>query len=135
MSEPDWQVPLTTVEVSEPDVQAVMECLESGWLTMGPRTRAFEEQLGQFVGTPHAVTVSSGTAALHLACLAAGIGIDVDPQEAAFWLFVAASAGQPLAIRLLSDVVELDPDLVGLQFTVQQYLKLVAKERSPHGLH
>ena len=34
MSEQEWAVPLTTVEVSEPDVQAVMECLESGWLTV-----------------------------------------------------------------------------------------------------
>jgi dTDP-4-amino-4,6-dideoxygalactose transaminase len=69
-----WQVPLTDVVISEEDVQAVLECLESGWLTMGPRTQAFEEALAQYVGLPHAVTVSSGTAALHLSLLAAGIG-------------------------------------------------------------
>ncbi len=40
---------------------------------MGPRTQSFETALAEYVGTPHAVTVSSGTAALHLACLAAGI--------------------------------------------------------------
>ena len=50
----------------------MLDCLESGWLTMGPRTKAFEQALAGYVGTPHAVTVSSGTAALHLACLAAG---------------------------------------------------------------
>ncbi len=70
----DWRVPLTEIAVPEHDVQAVLDCLESGWLTMGPRTKAFEDALAEYVGTPHAVTVSSGTAALHLACLAAGIG-------------------------------------------------------------
>jgi dTDP-4-amino-4,6-dideoxygalactose transaminase len=70
----EWRVPLTDIAVPEEDVQAVLECLESGWLTMGPRTQAFEEALARYVGAPEAVTVSSGTAALHLSCLAAGIG-------------------------------------------------------------
>jgi dTDP-4-amino-4,6-dideoxygalactose transaminase len=69
-----WRVPLTDIAMPEGDVQAVMECLESGWLTMGPRIQAFEQALALQVGTPHAVAVSSGTAALHLAFLAAGIG-------------------------------------------------------------
>jgi dTDP-4-amino-4,6-dideoxygalactose transaminase len=70
----DWCVPLTDIVVTEEDISAVLECLESGWLTMGPRTQAFEEALSAFVGSPNAIAVSSGTAALHLACLAAGIG-------------------------------------------------------------
>jgi dTDP-4-amino-4,6-dideoxygalactose transaminase len=70
----DWRVPLTDIVVTEDDVQAVLQCLESGWLTMGPRTQRFEEELAGFVGSAHAVTVSSGTAALHLAHVAAGIG-------------------------------------------------------------
>jgi dTDP-4-amino-4,6-dideoxygalactose transaminase len=67
-------VPLTDIAMPEADVQAVLDCLRSGWLTMGPRTAAFEQALARYVDTPHALTVSSGTAALHLACLAAGIG-------------------------------------------------------------
>jgi dTDP-4-amino-4,6-dideoxygalactose transaminase len=70
----EWRVPLTDIAMPEEDVQAVLECLDSGWLTMGPRTQAFEEALALYVGAPEAVTVSSGTAALHLSCLAAGIG-------------------------------------------------------------
>jgi dTDP-4-amino-4,6-dideoxygalactose transaminase len=69
-----WRVPLTDLAMPEQDVQAVLDCLRSGWLTMGPRTQAFEEALASYVGSPHTVAVSSGTAALHLACLAAGIG-------------------------------------------------------------
>jgi len=88
----DWRVPLTDVVVPEEDVQAVLACLESGWLTMGPRTQAFEEALAGFVGTPHAVTVSSGTAALHLALLAAGIGPGDEVIVPAFTFVASACA-------------------------------------------
>jgi dTDP-4-amino-4,6-dideoxygalactose transaminase len=68
-----WRVPLTDIAIPEEDVEAVLDCLREGWLTMGPRTQAFEAALASRVGTPNAVSVSSGTAALHLACLAAGL--------------------------------------------------------------
>jgi dTDP-4-amino-4,6-dideoxygalactose transaminase len=69
-----WRYPLTDVSVPEDDVEAVLECLRSGWLTMGPRTQAFEAAFAEHVGSSHAVAVSSGTAALHLAMIAAGVG-------------------------------------------------------------
>ncbi len=123
MSDCDWEVPLTTVEVSEADIQAVMECLASGWLTMGPRTQAFEDGLVAFVGTPHAVTVSSGTAALHLACLAAGIGPGDEVIVPAF-TFVASAAGPRYAGAepVLCDIVSpyefnLDPQDVARRIT------------------
>ena len=51
-----------------------MEVLESGWLTTGQRTLAFEEQVASEVGTAHAVAMNSATAALHLALEALGVG-------------------------------------------------------------
>jgi dTDP-4-amino-4,6-dideoxygalactose transaminase len=69
-----WSIPLSDVPMPEEDVEAVLSCLEGGWLTMGPRTQAFEQALAEWNGSEHAVAVSSGTAALHLACLAAGLG-------------------------------------------------------------
>ncbi len=69
-----WAIPLTDVVVSEEDVEAVLDCLRSGWLTSGPRTQAFEAALSDHLGGGHAVAVSSGTAALHLACRAIGLG-------------------------------------------------------------
>ncbi len=90
----DWRVALTEIEVPEQDVQAVLDCLESGWLTMGPRTKAFEQALAGYVGTPHAVTVSSGTAALHLACVAAGIGAGDEVIVPAFTFVASASAAR-----------------------------------------
>src|SRR6185312_11923820 len=72
--EMSWRVPLAKLEIPETDVQAVLDCLRSGWLTMGPRTNDFEQQFAAYVGSPHAVAVNSCTAALHLSCSAAGLG-------------------------------------------------------------
>ncbi|HEY1450668.1 MAG TPA: DegT/DnrJ/EryC1/StrS family aminotransferase [Solirubrobacteraceae bacterium] len=100
-----WRVPLTDIAMPEQDVQAVLECLESGWLTMGPRTKAFEQALSAFVGAPHAVTVSSGTAALHLACLAAGLGEGDEVIVPAFSFVASASAPRYVgAVPVLCDV-------------------------------
>jgi dTDP-4-amino-4,6-dideoxygalactose transaminase len=70
----DWRVPLVNVVISESEIAAVEEVYRSGWLTMGPRTAGLEGQFAEYVGARHAVAVSSCTAALHLICLAAGIG-------------------------------------------------------------
>lgn len=59
--------------IDEDDIKMVVECLRGNYLTTGPTVREFEEQLAQTVGAKYAVAVSSGTAALHIACLAAGI--------------------------------------------------------------
>ncbi len=88
----DWRVPLTDVQVTEGDVEAVLDCLRSGWLTMGPRTKVFEQALAARVGTPHALAVSSGTAALHLACRAAGLGPGDEVIVPAFTFVASASA-------------------------------------------
>jgi UDP-4-amino-4,6-dideoxy-N-acetyl-beta-L-altrosamine transaminase len=60
--------------LEDDDYEAVLGVLNGDWLTQGPTVGAFEEALAQSCGVRHAVAVSSGTAALHLACLAAGVG-------------------------------------------------------------
>jgi dTDP-4-amino-4,6-dideoxygalactose transaminase len=67
-------IPVFDMRFDEDDVAAVADCLRSGWLTMGPRIEAFEAAFAESLGVRHAVAVSSCTAALHLAYLAAGIG-------------------------------------------------------------
>jgi dTDP-4-amino-4,6-dideoxygalactose transaminase len=66
-------IPLFDVRLRDADVEAVSDTLRSGWLTMGPRTRDFEAAFAEHLGVRHAVAVSSCTAALHLAYLAAGV--------------------------------------------------------------
>lgn len=59
--------------IEENDIQAVVETLRSDWLTTGPRVAEFEDRFAAWVGTKHAVSFSSGTAALHGAAFAAGL--------------------------------------------------------------
>jgi dTDP-4-amino-4,6-dideoxygalactose transaminase len=65
---------LARPDVGEEELAAVAQVIESGQLTMGPRVEEFESALAAAVGTAHAAVVSSGTAALHVALLALGIG-------------------------------------------------------------
>ncbi len=56
------------------EVAEVVATLESGWLSTGPRVHQFERAFAEYIGAAHAVAVNSGTAALHLSLLAAGVG-------------------------------------------------------------
>jgi dTDP-4-amino-4,6-dideoxygalactose transaminase len=89
-----WAVPLADVRLESEDVEAVLDVLRSGWLTMGPRTAAFEAALAGWIGTPFALAVSSGTAALHLACRAAGIGPGDEVIVPAVTFVASASAAR-----------------------------------------
>src|SRR5215467_1815003 len=60
--------------IDDSDIDAVVAVLRSDFLTQGPAIERFEAALAERVGASHAVAVSSGTAALHIACLAAGVG-------------------------------------------------------------
>ncbi|NCC54996.1 MAG: UDP-4-amino-4,6-dideoxy-N-acetyl-beta-L-altrosamine transaminase [Erysipelotrichia bacterium] len=60
--------------IDEEDIQSVSDVLRSDYLTCGPKVREMEESLEKYTGAKHVVAVSNGTAALHCACLAAGIG-------------------------------------------------------------
>jgi perosamine synthetase len=59
--------------IDEDDIQAVVDCLRSSALTQGPLVAKFEQSVADYVGVRYAVAVSSGTAALHLAAIAAGV--------------------------------------------------------------
>jgi dTDP-4-amino-4,6-dideoxygalactose transaminase len=67
-------LPFHTPSIGEEEIAAVVDTLRSGWLTMGPKTRAFEEAFAERVGVPNAVAVNSATAGLHLGLDALGIG-------------------------------------------------------------
>jgi dTDP-4-amino-4,6-dideoxygalactose transaminase len=101
-----WEIPLTDVILDEEDIQAVGDCLRSGWLTMGPRTKAFEEAVAAHTGLPHAVAVNSGTAALHLACAALNLGPGDEVIVPAFTFLATANAPRYRgATPVLCDVI------------------------------
>jgi perosamine synthetase len=68
------EIRLARPDVGAAEANAVAEVLESGWLTMGPKVAEFENELARVCDVDHCVAVSSGTAALHAAVLALGIG-------------------------------------------------------------
>jgi dTDP-4-amino-4,6-dideoxygalactose transaminase len=70
----EWRVPLTAVRLTDEDIAAAVETYRSGWLSMGPRTEEFERAFADYAGVRHCLAVSSCTAGLHLAVLAAGLG-------------------------------------------------------------
>ena len=85
-------IPLFDVRLSDDEIAAVADTLRSGWLTMGPRTQAFEAAFAAHLGCRHAVATSSCTTALHLAYLAAGIGPGDEVIVPAITFVASASA-------------------------------------------
>jgi len=73
----DEFLPFARPSISRAAIDEVVACLESGWITTGPRVQKFEQALKQYLGAPHALALSSATAGLHLALLA----IDLKPGE------------------------------------------------------
>lgn len=67
------EIPFHKPCIGEEEIAGVVDTLRSGWLTMGPKTIRFEEEFARYIGSPHAVAVNSGTAALHLALKAIGL--------------------------------------------------------------
>jgi len=100
--------------VDEEDILAVVNVLRSDYLTMGPTIPAFEQAVAEYVGARHAVAVNSGTAALHAAAHAAGIGPG-DEVIVPILTFVASSncviyqGGTPVFVDVLPDTLNIDP--------------------------
>jgi len=67
-------IPFNRAALGEAEIREVVATLKSGWLTTGPRVKKFEERFASYTGAAHAIALSSGTAALHLSLVAAGIG-------------------------------------------------------------
>ncbi len=115
-------LPYGRQSVDDADVAAVLDVLRGDWLTTGPAVTAFEDALADVAGVPHAVAVSSGTAALHVAyaCLGLRPGDQVVTTPMTF-VATAACASQVGAEVVFADVDPetglLDPDAVAAAVT------------------
>jgi len=67
-------IPYGRQDISQTDIDAVVEVLRSDFLTQGPTVPRFEEAVAQYCSAHHAVAVNSATSALHIACLALDLG-------------------------------------------------------------
>ena len=105
-------------DVGEEELAAVAEVLESGRLTMGPKVAEFEAGLAEACEVEHAVVVSSGTAALHLALLALGIGPGDEVIVPAYTFpatanVVALVGAQPVLVDVDPETMNARPEAVG----------------------
>src|SRR5271166_4209062 len=108
-------LPYGRQSIGEEDIQAVVEVLRSDWLTTGPKVAEFEEVFAVRVGAAHAVSFSSGTAALHAAAFAAGLkagdeAITTPLTFAATANCVLYQGARPVFADVCPDTLNLDPD-------------------------
>ncbi len=110
-------LPYGRQSVDEDDIQAVAEVLRSAWLTTGPKVGEFEEMFAERVGAAHAVSFSSGTAALHGAAFAAGLmagdeAITSPMTFAATANCVLYQGSTPVFADVCDDTLNVDPERV-----------------------
>ncbi len=70
-----WKIMLSDIDLGDEEINSVLNVLKSKWLSMGKVTKKFEEKFAEYLGVKYAFAVSSGTAALHIACRALNIGV------------------------------------------------------------
>jgi dTDP-4-amino-4,6-dideoxygalactose transaminase len=105
-------MPMSSPDLTYLEVEAVGKVLQTRHLSLGPRLVEFEDRFAEYIGAPHAIAVSSGTAGLHLCVIAAGVG----PGDLAIttpFSFVA-SANPILYERAIPVFVDIDPDTLSI---------------------
>ena len=121
---PPAALPFYRPDIGEEEIAAVVETLRSGWLTVGPRTHEFEQAFARYIGAPHAVAVSSCTAALHLALDA----LDLQPEDEVITstlTFTATGAtivhagARPVLVDCTPDTLNIDPTEVTKKVTAR----------------
>lgn len=105
-------IPYGRQSITDADIAAVVDVLRSDWLTQGPMVPRFERAVSAYCGARHAVAVNSATSALHIACLALGLG-----RNDLLWtspITFVASANCALYCGARVDFVDIDPNTYNL---------------------
>jgi len=115
-------IPYSRQCLDKKDINQVIKVLKSDWITQGPNIATFEKSLCKYAGAKYAIAVSSGTAALHIACLAAGIkeGDEVITSPITFLATpnsVIYCGGEPVFADILPDTANIDPNEIEKKFT------------------
>ncbi|PKP62104.1 polysaccharide biosynthesis protein [Candidatus Atribacteria bacterium HGW-Atribacteria-1] len=111
------QVPLSSPDIVEDDIKAVVEVMKTRFLSIGPKIKKFEEKMCEYVGVKYAVAVNSGTSALHLIIRGMGIG-EGDIVITTPFSFIASSncilfeRARSLFVDIEEDTLNLDADKV-----------------------
>lgn len=103
--------------IEEDDIQEVVDCLRSGWLSTGPRVEMFERLITEYIGSRYACAINSCTAGLHLALIAAGVGngdeVITTPMTFAATANVIIHVGaKPVFADVNRKTMNIDPNLI-----------------------
>lgn len=117
-------LPLARPDLTEAEFAAVLDVLESGWLTTGPRVHAFERAFAETIGAAEAVALNSCTAGLHLSFLAAGIGAGHEVVTSPLTFCATANTvihceARPVFADVRRDGGTLDPDAAAAAVTMR----------------
>lgn len=117
-------LPYGRQSIGEDDIQAVADVLRSNWLTTGPKVAEFEEAFAGWVGARHAVSFSSGTAALHAAAFAAGLKAGDEAITSPLTFAATANCllyqqSTPVFADVSPDTLNLDPEQIGARITAR----------------
>ncbi len=120
----DELLPYSHHVIENADISAVVEVLQSDWVTTGPKVGEFEEALASYVGASHAVSFSSGTAALHGAVFAAGLGPGDEAITTPLTFCATANCvlyqgARPVFADILGDTLNIDPNEVSGRITAK----------------
>lgn len=105
-------IPYGKQDISQADIDAVLEVLKSDFLTQGPKVPEFEAKVAHHVGAKHALAVNSATSALHIACLALGLGEGDWLWTTPITFVASANCGLYCGARV--DFVDIDPQTYNL---------------------
>jgi perosamine synthetase len=124
MVQPSLQqsIPMSSAEIDETDIQAVLSVLHTGRLALGPKIRAFEQAMRDYVGVKHAIAVNSGTAALHLIARSLGIGPGDEVLVPSFTFAASVNAflyegAIPVFVDIEPETYNLDPEDLARKIT------------------
>ena len=122
------RIPMSSPDINEADKKAVMEVLDSGWLSMGSKVTALEEAFADYVGVKYAVAVSSGTCGLHLAakCVSQEFGYREDYAFTTTPFSFVASANAIPSVGHPLHFVDIDPKTLNLHLPDKYYWRLLA---------
>jgi dTDP-4-amino-4,6-dideoxygalactose transaminase len=116
--------------IGDAEIAAVVECLRSRWIGVGGRVERFEQEFARYKGAPYAAAVSSGTAAIHLALVALGIGAGDDVIAPAMTFCstihsIIHTGANPVLVDCRRDTFNMDPALIEERITAKTKAILV----------
>ena len=113
----DTFLPFSPPMIGEEEINEVVDTLREGWITTGPKVKRFEEDFSAFIGSPAALALNSGTAAMHIALATLGVGpgdaVMTTPMTFCSTVHVIEQVGaRPILVDVEPDTLNIDPNAI-----------------------